>query len=108
MSFSHHFIYVFVKAHIGINLVGAVMRRQVSHEEMNRTADVGARRLRTDDDAVQAASRCRSRRLMSAESAAWLASLQIIATEYRRAEAAARAEAARETVRLQIHDYCLI
>jgi len=57
---------------------------------------MGSRR-RSDD---AGAFRRESRRLL-ADSAAWLASLQSVAAEYRRAEAAARADAARETVRLR-------
>ena len=60
---------------------------------------VGTHRRRCDGAAPvrRAGSRC----TLSADSAAWLASLQSVADAYGRAEAAARADEARETVRLR-------
>ena len=60
---------------------------------------VGTHRRRCDGTAPvrRAGSRC----TLSADSAAWLASLQSVADAYGRAEAAARADEAREAVRLR-------
>jgi len=60
---------------------------------------VGTHRRRCDGAAPvrRAGSRC----TLSADSAAWLASLQSVADAYGRAEAAARADEAREAVRLR-------
>ena len=75
---------------------------QASHDEKSRSVVMGTRRRRRDDGGSTSRRRGqRGRRLSASDATSWLATLQSVSDEYRRAEAAARAEAERETVRLR-------
>ena len=71
--------------------------KQTTHEEVSRTTVVPRRRSSRD---LAEVSR-RGPRRATGDVAVWLASLQSVATEHRRAKAEERAAALRETVRLQ-------
>ena len=71
--------------------------KRSSHEELNRTTVVPRRR----SDGDLAAATVRGRRRLTSDTAAWLASLQSVATEYRRVEAEERAGALWKTVQLR-------
>jgi len=67
--------------------------RQDSHEEISK-ATVRPRRMRDAAEVLK-----RGARRLAADASGWLAALQSMTTEYRRAEAVERAAALRETVR---------
>jgi len=71
--------------------------KQASHEELNRMTVAPRRR----SDGGLAGATVRGRRRLTSDAAAWLASLQSVATEYRRAEAEERAAALWKTVQLR-------